>query len=330
MITPMKPPLLVLATLLTTIACRSAGAHPGPGIVVSQDGTVYIAYGPSHRIWKIHPDGQAVPLVTGGLEKPFRVPHHLMIDAQDRIYTVSDAGSRVWRITPDGSMKQLYPPEDRDATGVVGSGGDPFTIGPDGRIVAASSTRRESRVLSIPLAGEPSLVAGGPVGFVDGPRDEARFGNLHGSCFAWGGAGELYLTDNGVRVRRIATDGGVTTVAGGAERAYRDGPGAEARFERACGLVVAPDGFIFVADGRRIRRIAPDGTVTTIAGSGQRGGRDGRGVEATFDDAVGVALDEAGNLFVLEYAREEKGEVLRVRRVDAMGEVGTYARIEEP
>ena len=312
----------------------TAQAHPAPGIVIDKSGTIYFAYGPSHRIWKVDTNGQAVALVTGGLAQDFRVLHHLIMTEKGELYTASDAGSFVWRVAPDGTLTQVYPPDGSREHGSVGLGGDPFTLTSDGRIIAvvSSQQREESRIVSITLDGKVTPLAGGQVGFVDGKGEDARFGYLHGSSFAWNSDGHLILTDDGRRIRRVTPEGVVTTLAGGAERGFADGRSDEAKFQYVTGLVTLSDGSIIVADtdGHRIRRIGIDATVTTIAGTGERGQQDGPGPQATFDQPVGLALDQGQNVYVLEYTRIDNHEAVRIRRIDADNVVTTFARIDNP
>lgn len=329
-----KLPVLLASASFAVIVAATAQAHPAPGIVVHKSGAIYFVIGPSHRIWKVDTDGQAVALVTGGLDQDFRVPHHLILDEKGQLYTASDAGSFIWRIAPDGTLTQIYPPDESQEHGSVGLGGDPFTITSDGRIIAVISSmqRKESRIVSITLDGSVTPLAGGQVGFADGEGEDARFGYLHGSSFAWSSDGQLYLTDDGRRVRRITPQGVVTTLAGGTERGTADGRGDEATFQYVTGLVTLPDGSIIVADSRarRIRRIGTDAMVTTIAGTGARGQKDGPGPQATFDQPVGLALDQEQNLYVLDYTRLGNHEAVRIRRIDADNVVTTYARIDNP
>jgi sugar lactone lactonase YvrE len=81
-------------------------------------------------------------------------------------------------------------------------------------------------------------------------------------------AGNLYVSDAGNHtVRRISPEGVVSTVAGLAGQAGdADGAGAAARFSTPGDLALAPDGSVYVADigNRAVRRLAPDGTVTTF------------------------------------------------------------------
>ena len=89
------------------------------------------------------------------------------------------------------------------------------------------------------------------------------------------------------------------------------------------GLALGPDGSLFVSDGEgdRIRRIGPDGVISTYAGTGEGGfgGDGGPAVEAQLDGPFSLALDSAGNLFVAD------GNNGRVRRIDSAGAITTVA-----
>ena len=88
---------------------------------------------------------------------------------------------------------------------------------------------------------------------------------------------------------------------GGVPR-FEDGPAAEALFYRPWGMALEPDGSVIVADSGNdaIRRIAPDGTVTTVAGGGGEGLREGACSEALFREPRGVAVDEDGFIYVAD------------------------------
>ena len=94
-------------------------------------------------------------------------------------------------------------------------------------------------------------------------------------------------------------------------------------------VAVGPDGGVYVADfnNHRIRRVAPDGTMTTFAGSGdpaQGGFADGAADQARFNQPSGLAFDAAGNLYVADFSNH------RVRKVDVAGAVSTVAGTGQP
>ena len=126
----------------------------------------------------------------------------------------------------------------------------------------------------------------------DGDVRDARFADPFGVAIAPDGA--IYVADAGdsPRIRRISLDGTVFTVAGG-ERGFADGVGGAARFNAPSGLAIDAGGTLFVADtgNNAIRRMTPDGTVSTIAGDGSHGYRDGPGAQAQFNGPIGVAVD---------------------------------------
>ena len=126
-------------------------------------------------------------------------------------------------------------------------------------------------------------------------------------------------------------DSGVTTLAGQAhEWGYADGRGDEVRFAAAgfsppyLGLAVDHDGSVVVADRRAIRRILPDGTVTTIAGGSTFGSLDGPAETARFQVASDVAIDPDGSIYVAD------GSAGRIRKITPDGVVATVAGGDPP
>ena len=94
----------------------------------------------------------------------------------------------------------------------------------------------------------------------------------------------------------------VSVVAGSGGPGFADGPAATARFNWPSDIAVAPDGGYLVTDyfNNRVRRLAPDGTVSTVAGTGEAGGTDGPGEVATFNCMRGIAVDRRGIVYVTE------------------------------
>lgn len=111
----------------------------------------------------------------------------------------------------------------------------------------------------------------------------------------------------------------VTTLAGSGFAEFADGQGTEAEFYSLTGLAVDASGYIYVAEGLRIRKISPTGLVTTFAGSGTAGAADGKGSAASFYEAVDVALDVSGNLYVADFLN------FKIRKITPDGVVSTFA-----
>jgi sugar lactone lactonase YvrE len=105
------------------------------------------------------------------------------------------------------------------------------------------------------------------------------------------------------RIRKISSDGVVTTLAGSGTSGFADGTGTAARFYSPYGVAVDSGGNVYVADSgnARIRKISSGGVVTTLAGGGTSGFADGTGMAARFNLPYGVAVDSAGNVYVGDY-----------------------------
>jgi len=134
--------------------------------------------------------------------------------------------------------------------------------------------------------------------------------------------GTVYVADAGEnnRIRKIAPDGTVSTFAGGSE-GFSDGTAAGASFNTPSGLALNKDGVLFVADtgNNRIRKITPEGQVSTIAGDGTAGYADGPAAQAKFNGPIGIAVDLRGNVFVADSYND------RIRIITTDGQVSTVA-----
>ncbi len=151
--------------------------------------------------------------------------------------------------------------------------------------------------------GTLALLAGTPggEGAIDGVGASARFRQLTGVVVA--STGEAFAVDNGNHcIRKIATDGTVTTFAGAlGKKGYADGAAGTARFDLPTGIAISSDNTLYVTDTKNhvIRTVKPDGTVATLAGqAGVAGNTDGAGSQALFTSPLGIAVDATGTVFV--------------------------------
>lgn len=224
------------------------------------------------------------------------------------------------------------------ATGGSGPGGPAAPAGPPtGSPNATPSTTSTPSPTLIPSptpsppVGDRSCVVGtlagtaGQVGAVDGRGAAARF-SAKVSVGAFDAAGVLYVVDGGNHaIRKVTPDGEVTTWAGGlGEAGSADGPGTSARFDTPVSLAFDAAGVAYVADSgnHTIRRITPDGTVTTLAGkAGDPAYVDGTRDEARFATPFSIAVDAAGTVYVGE---RDGGAI---RRITLDGTVTSLAGI---
>jgi sugar lactone lactonase YvrE len=252
----------------------------------------------------------------------------LAIDAQDNLYFAEWMGHVVIRVAPDGTATTIA---GTGAAGFSGDGGPAsaaqlngpsgVTLGPDGSLYITDSGN--NRVRKVAPDGTISTIAGTGPSIVNlnlpppcafsgdgGPALQAQL--CEPAEMVFDNAGNLYITDLGNRrVRRISPDGTINTVVGNGQRdpllfnqpsSGDGGPALHATFNRVGGAVFDASGNLYVSDGaNRVRKIAPDGTISAFAGTGQLGysGDGGPALQATMFGGGPLALDPHGNLYVI-------------------------------
>lgn len=233
--------------------------------------------------------------------------------AQTRIY--SAAGSGLVGSTGDGSQATLgavnYP---RGLTPLPDGGflvteafGDRVRrVWPDGRITAFAGSGVRG------YAGDGGLAT------------SARLNMPHGTVLLPDGS-VLIADTNNFRIRRVGTDGRISTVAGTGSRSFSGdgGPATAARISAPRGIGGTADGGYLIADSdnNRVRKVSPGGTITTVAGSGAKGaaGDAGPATAAALNAPYGVSSLPDGSFFIADSANH------RVRRVAADGTISTVA-----
>jgi RHS repeat-associated protein len=222
-----------------------------------------------------------------------------------------------------------------------------LAVGPDGSVYIVNAVGSDQRVRKVAPDGIISTVAGignfsqcfpatGPCGD-GGPATQAQFVGVW--SVAVGPDNSIFISDSGGhRVRKVdPTTGTITTVAGTgiacpstASPCGDGGPGTLAQIENPAGLAVGPDNALYIADSfdNRIRRLGPDGIITTVAGSGSdcknsasnTCGDGGPATQAGLSQPQSVAVGRDGSLYITE------GNA-RVRRVTPDGIIRTIAGV---
>jgi len=132
--------------------------------------------------------------------------------------------------------------------------------------------------------------------------------------------GNLYVADyNNNRIRKITSAGVVSTLAGSGTYGHHDATGTEAQFNQPIDVAVDSSGNVYVADTSNIRKITPEGVVSTFAGDGRSGYKDATGTSAQFSIPTGVAVDSSGNVYVGDSYNQ------RIRKITPAGVVTTLA-----
>jgi RHS repeat-associated protein len=198
-------------------------------------------------------------------------------------------------------------------------------VAPDGSFYFADSGN--DRVRRVGTDGIITTVAGsGTRGFSGdgGPATQANLGAPFDVAVAPDGS--FYIVDSqNNRIRRVSPDGIITSVAGGGSSSPGDGgPATQASLSLfiSGGVAVGPDGSFFIADpiDNRIRRVGPNGIITTVAGTGNGGfsGDGGLATQANLGSPTGVAVAPDGSIYIAEQSS-------RVRRVGPDGIITTVA-----
>jgi sugar lactone lactonase YvrE len=307
------------AVLSNTIATVNG---PAPQQAVSREAVLTVAPTPAGMAWRA---GRfETGAIAGGSadQARFDAPRGLVADADGRLYVASSNQRGISRVDRDGTTTVLL-------SGLPITGDNQFAhlaLGADGRLWIGALGYGGLFVMSAPVSPTSNLRQ------VSAP-------NSTGATTQGGlalGVGDLpWLTQ--VEAHAVVTIGGADTltptmsvVAGGPDRfasaGSADGTGVAARFRQPGGIARAPDGSFYVADteNHTIRRVTTTGEVSTFAGSaGQRGSTDATGAAARFNRPLHLAVDPAGNLWVVQAGSVEDGFAVRLRKVTPAGVVST-------
>lgn len=324
-------------------AATAAAFNFPTGVAVAPDGTLYIADFENHRVRKVRRDGhvetvagdiRAVEIGDGGpaLLASVYLPTAVALDGAGRLYIADNGNHRIRRVEADGTIATIA------GNGNPGNSGDggqareaelssPQGVALDGKGNVYFTDTFAHVVRRIGTDGVITTVAGrGVAGFGgDGGLGTAALLN-EPKGLAIDGEGRIYVADSlNHRLRRIGTDGVITTVAGtGIGRFSGDGgPAAAAALNEVSGVAVASDGSVFVADlgNARVRKITTDGRIDTVAGNGNSrySGDGGAAVAAALDSPQGIGMGVDGAFYLTDSVNN------RVRMVAADGTIRTIA-----
>ena len=257
----------------------------------------------------------------------FNNPIGMTMGPDGNIYVADAAGQRIRKVTPAGVVTTFA------GTGVAGDNNGPASQAtfnaPWGLCFDAAGNMYVAEYLNhlvrkITPGGIVSNYAGnGTAGFADaaaGAQLTAQFNCPTG--LVADALGNVYVADLGnYRVRKIAPDGTVTTVAGSATRGYVDAQGSSAQFSSPETVDFDPQGNLIVADkyNNAIRKITPNGTVSTLAGQLTAGYVNATGTSAKFNLPSAATADAAGNIYVTDFTNN------CVRKIDQAGAVTTLS-----
>ena len=310
-----------------TITTLTANLQHGEGVAVDASGNLYIAdyettYDgdcecdvPSGRVFRAGPDGTTQLIAGGGTS--LETPRGIAVDGAGNVFVSDTAAGRVRKISPDGTITTAaggstnfywtpYCPRiGLDLACPVGVATDA-----SGNLYIADTVHNQ--VKKVPQGGTLTAIAGdGTVRTFSGDGGPATDASLdHPYGVTVDASGNLYIADtDNSRIRKVSSDGIINTIAGDGSPipppacCFSDpigdgGPALKAKIRQPMGIALDATGGIYIADlwDQRIRRVSPDGIITTVAGDGGNEPPGATGIPATsvrlgYPWGVAVAAD---------------------------------------
>ncbi|MGA2244575.1 MAG: hypothetical protein ABSH48_06235 [Verrucomicrobiota bacterium] len=258
----------------------------------------------------------------------FSYPFGLTVDSSNNLYVADTVNCTIREVTTNGVVTTLAgspgQPGSMDGTGSAARFLAPTGLASASAGIVYVADAGNSTLRKISSGGVVTTLAGsaGQVGSADDVSSAARYFLPAG--VAVDGAGNVYVADTGnSTIRKVTTDGGVSTIAGSAGlTGATDDSNGVALFDYPSGVAVDNADNLYVADtfNSAIRKVTAAGVVTTLAGSlGQSGSADGPNSAALFNYPSGVAVDSAGNVYVADTGNDT------IRKVTSGGTVTTLA-----
>jgi sugar lactone lactonase YvrE len=293
----------------------TAASFNGPfGVAKDATGNIYVAEYGNNLIRKIDPSGNVTTFAGSGqvgsangqgTAASFNQPTTIAIDASGNLYVADFGNNLIRKISPSGNVTTLAGSGQRGSVNAQGIAAS-FN-GPEGLVFDAAGNLYvadafNNLIRKIDLAGNVTTFAGnGQQGSANGQGTAASFNTPRG--IAIDVTGNFYIGDQiNNLIRKIDPNGNVTTFAGTGQQGSVNGKATSASFYYPLGVAVDVNLNVYVADvfNNLIRKIDPAGNVTTLAGTGQQGSANGQGTTASFNSPVGIAVDQAGNVYVAE------------------------------
>mgnify|MGYP003886023985 FL=1 len=279
------------------------------GIAMDATGRMYIADKFNHRILTKGPtgpvevfSGSTEGMMDGAIDQAkFYHPEGVAVDAEGNVYVADSGNHRIRKISKEGVVSTLAGGRagDADGTGLRAQFKYPVRMVFDTMGNMYVSDAGNNRIRKVSPEGEVVTFAGSTRGTADGVGTAAQFYNPMG--ITMDSQGTIYVADNeNQRIRMVTPTGIVTTLTGETED-FENGPVETARFDYPSDLVIDPRGNLIIADtdNHKIRCIAPEGTVKTLAGS-SAGNTDGLGEQAKFKNPYGICVGPDGNIYVTD------------------------------
>ncbi len=312
-------------------AASTANFNSPRDVAIDALGNIIVVDTFNHRIRSISTDGIVRTIAGSGngvvdgasATAKFRQPAGVAIDASGNIIIADGTNHSIRKISPDGIVSTIVGGKEASSAGGAFADGASatarfnlptgITIDNSAIIIADTLNNRirniDTNDMVTTIAGSVSSGAGDGFSidgaFADGASNTAKFNIPVGVVVD--ALGNIIVADSfNHRIRSISTEGTVSTIAGTGSiglnnGSFADGASNTARFNLPTGVAIDASGNIIISDrlNHRIRKISPDGVVTTIAGS-NTGFADGASATAKFDNPSGIAIDAFGDIIIAD------------------------------
>ena len=274
--------------------------HPA-GIASDAAGNLYVTQWGDGKLRKISPSGDVTTLASG-----LDLAVGVALSPGGEIYVAASGQNKIVKVSPTGNVTPFAGSGDAgsvDGTATSASFNRPYGLAFDSAGHLHVSELEGHRIRKVSPDGDVTTLAGsGSQGGVDGTGTAASFN--FPAHIAVGPDGNVYVAGNqNPKIRKITPAGVVTTIAGNDTAGSADDIGIAASFRGPFGIAVDAAGVVYVTEflGHKLRRIDPNGVVTTLAGTGTAGSADGAAGTATLSGPAAVLIDAEGNLVIVDH-----------------------------
>jgi len=339
-VTVTQPTLTASGFTITTVAGNGTAGSTGDfgpaasaelngpeGVAMDSAGNLFIADYYNNRVRKVTPTGTITTVAGTGADgsggdlgpatsAQFSHPTGVAVDNAGNLFIADYMNNRIRKVTPGGTISTVA------GNGIEGYNGDnipatsaelwlPIGVAVDGAGNLFIAELTGYRIRKVTPAGTISTVAGnGSPGYNDGPATSAGLNFPRG--VAVDGAGNIFIADRGNNfIRKVTPAGMMSRVAGNGNQGFSGdgGPATSAALNSPSGVAVDAAGNLFIADAGNnlIRKVTPDGTISTVAGNrnSTSGGDGGLATSAGISSPPGVIVDNAGNLFIADFGNNK-------------------------
>jgi trimeric autotransporter adhesin len=328
-------------------AATAASLSFPTGIAIDSAGNLYIADFYNSVVRKVTVDG-LIRTVAGNRNFSFSgdggsatsaslfLPAAVAVDSAGNLYIADFYNSRVRKVSSAGVITTIA---GNGSAGFTGDGGQ-ATVAQIGRPIGVAidsagtlyiADYKNCQVRKVTAAGMITAAAGTGTGGFNGdgiPASVARVGSVMGVTVD--SSGNLFIADtNNDRIRKVTLDGVISTVAGSGTQGFSGdgGPATAAQIRLASGISLDSSGNLYIADftNNRIRKVTPNGVISTVAGNGTTcaqgspnySGDGGAAILASLCNPNKVTVDSTGNIYIAD------GWNARIRKVGLDGKIAT-------